>query len=199
MQDTINSPFGVCEPSRKRLVNIFDIDGCILPSIFNNLGDINDPNEIKRNGYSVKLYPNFLQYFFATEDETLYNIFITGRKKYEFRDLTEFQLHSLLKSQTITEPLYYPQYFDYSKKKYYLFKSSAILDLIQHLYQKNTNIIVRVFDDDIGYYEQIIRTITREHSNYRIMLYKITSNEDWVSIEDHLFSIIGDKEVFQYV
>jgi len=200
MGQTLDSKVYTKSSMKRNLVNIFDIDGCIMPSIFPNIGEDANIPEINQNGYSVELYPNFLEYYDSTAKHTLHNIMLTGRKAHHFKQLTEYQLHPIENYTVFREPIYYEKHRNHTAEEYYSFKFYVITDLILHLHQKYENIVIRIFDDDIAYYERIVEAIAKqENPHYRIILYKIQSNEDWSNINDHIYSFIGDKEVLTYV
>jgi hypothetical protein len=184
-------------PRKKHLVNIYDIDGCIMPSLFTNFQKA-DPMEINREGYSIYLYENFLKYYNETEPITLFNVFITGRKEYEYRELTDFQLHRLTRSDSFTKVAFYPQYLEHKKKKYYNFKTTKIAQRIQQISSHHKYAIFRVFDDDTNYYEKLFEILANAE-RFNVILYEIKSNEDWDNINDHIYSIIGNEEVYHYV
>lgn len=196
MEQSIYNNIYFEEECKKKIVNIYDIDGCILPSKFPNLYESINPIEIKRKGASLKPYPNFIKYYHNVASNTLKSIFITGRKRSEFRDLTNFQLYPIICFDNYTYPIYYPEYLDHNEKQYYNFRIGILIDLIETLVHKYQDLAIRIFDDDPSYFDQLFEIIANKGDpKYRLTLYHIQSNEDWVRISDHIYSIIGDEKV----
>ena len=82
-------------------IYIFDIDGCIMPPIISNFNGDNDKsgektvNEIINNGSKIKLYNEFVKYYKNNCRKAESVVFITGRKKREFGELTKNHLKPL--------------------------------------------------------------------------------------------------------
>lgn len=148
---------------------IFDIDGCILPSIFPKLLKKNQtPNEqdqiikdINEGGYKIGLYPNFIEFYFKNCSRKLV-YFVTGRKRSNFEKLTYHHL-SALQYENI---YFYPEDGAYEEESYLKWKLETIRDLLQigHFHH--------VFDDMNGYFE----TLKTVHG---CRCYQVQNEKDW--------------------
>jgi hypothetical protein len=188
----------------RRLINIFDIDGCICKSLFPNVEDkkqsaaeieelVSGVNNKKEN----KLYQGFIDYYYDVLDLCLYNFFVTGRKISHFYRLTERQLSALPSGSFMVK--YYPEHLEHIKSDYHGWKLNTIGALIHSFSQKydsNTPIVFRIFDDDKSYFEDLHEFELPESF---FTTYHIYEPEHWSNIQNHIFGRhykFGYEEVF---
>jgi len=134
---------------------IFDIDDCILPSIFPKLLTEDQTEEekqeivdyINKKGLKTKLFSNFVKFFekYCEGKENTTISFITGRKRSYFEDLTLHQL-KILYSDFIL--IFYPEDGIYTQEYYTNWKLKSIINILK----ENTYEKCFVFDDDSSYF-----------------------------------------------
>jgi len=153
---------------------IFDIDGCILPSIFPKLLKKNQTREeqeqiiknINKQGYSIELYPKFVNFYFKhCSRELVY--FVTGRKRSDFEKLTYHHLASL-QYENIH---FYPEDGLYTRDFYLSWKYT----IIKSLFEKDREYFI--FDDEEGYFHELERL-----EQYYCKCFKVKNDEDWETI-----------------
>lgn len=172
-------------------IYIFDIDGCVMPPIFSNFVNKNDPRErivkfVEENGHKFELYPEFIAFYEKNCRAVELVIFLTGRKKSEFGKLTESQL-SLVNGIKNFKIIYFPEGKTNKEKEYYDWKVEQIHKIIKerinnNLFKKNYKkaLSIKIFDDLINYFPQI-ENIAGE-LQLEIELYKIEGRESWLSL-----------------
>lgn len=147
----------------------FDIDGCILPSIFPRLLKRNQIKEeqdqlikkINEKGYQVELYPKFVEFYFENCNLNDLVYFVTGRKRSNFEKLTYHHLSALHYENII----FYPEDGPYTLEFYLNWKFDAILKIILN------NGFCYVFDDEKGYFNRL--------SFFNCMCFIANSNNAW--------------------
>jgi hypothetical protein len=187
-------PMDTPKTGSKTEIFICDLDGCIWDQAFPSLnGDplldgereelVQDLNERLRE---IDVYPNFIRYFRECSPKQL--IFITGRKKEDFGDVTTHQLKLLRSEKAYTDPIYYPPNADHTQDAYLSFKVDAIIALLPHIIRKYPNSKIKIFDDNQEYFERLHSLIRAQYDHgvcLDISTYWIQSNEDWSYPEDH--------------
>lgn len=168
-------------------VFIFDIDGCIMPNIFENYGweDNQDREtvirEVNKNGRNVPLFPNFIKYYKKLCKDALKIYFITGRQEAEFKELTFQNLKSIFEfcyDFTIT---WYPPNKEHKVKPYFKWKFNTIKKIMEG-YEKSSRkygikLSFYIYDDWDDYFPKISKYAKRHKISY--FLGKKQSNEDW--------------------
>ena len=148
-----------------REIYIFDIDGCVMPSIFKNF-NIDEPRkriirEAIKNGNQVKLYPEFIEFYkkHYLLAESIY--FLTGRKYKEFGKLTENQLQFLRNFRDF-QVIYYPERKSYRSKIYFAWKVKEIKKIIKNSISSESapenyirNFKFNIFDDMSNHFPKI--------------------------------------------
>jgi hypothetical protein len=185
-----------------KIINILDIDGCILESAFPNLKErVASVDEMKEKLFQTNLFSNFISYYCTISEQTFKNIFITGRKESHFKKETEWNLKILNAISTPFTVVYYPDEKEHSPWNYYNFKINQISNIILSYSQNHHKFIFRIFDDDASYFEDLVTHFanTPECDCYNFILYQVQSNEDWANLEDKIFSIYDTGEIQTYV
>lgn len=160
------------------IVNIFDIDECILPSCFPNLTDPQNREQLIREvlekSKNIELFPAFIEYYkiFCKKSTS---IFITGRQISEFGELTIKQLTPLKKINNNFVIVYYPEHKSHNPEEYFIWKTNSI-----KLYLNNVNIKYLIFDDLDDYFEDLRKYCVG--NNVIIDFYKINSNDGWLEL-----------------
>jgi hypothetical protein len=176
----------------KRLINIFDIDGCICKSLFPNVKDKKQTAaEIEElvsqvNETENPLYAEFVDYYINIQPKTFYNFFVTGRKVSHFHLLTEKQLSVLPQGNYFVK--YFPEYREHTKRGYYDWKLGLIANLIKAFsesYSRTKPIIFRIFDDDIKYFLNLHYLFTFKESYFTT--YHIHKPEHWDQINKRIY------------
>lgn len=152
---------------------IFDIDGCIMPSLFPNLTK-QDPKEkedlikeVNQKGFKTDFYRSFFKFYRNNikYDDLVY--FITGRQESSFGALTRHQLSKLIHFSKIQPTIiFYPEDKDHVETEYLNWKKETIIDLFDIGFYHN------VFDDMNGYFRDL-KTI---HGS---QCHQVKSDEDW--------------------
>ena len=185
-----------------KVVNFFDIDGTIMKNIFPSLKkgkaaneDKNTIEELRNKLNKLSLFPEFVEYYRASKDKSLYNFFITGRKANLFSDITKKQLEPLQAIKPYTLPCYYPDNKKLTHEKYYQFKITAISHIVIELLKKHSiDVEIRIFDDDNFLFEEIYHQILSEmekneiEKNLSYMTHQIIVEEDWKTINQGFYS-----------
>ena len=173
-------------------IYIFDIDGCIMPPIISNFNGDNDKsrektiNEIINNGSKLKLYPEFVNYYRKNCRKAESVVFITGRKKREFGELTKNQLKPL-KSVREFQIIYYPEGNHHKSDEYFEWKSKKIQKIIDGYlngdksvtYFKKT-VLFNIFDDMNEYFTEI--QDYGDKLSLEIYLFLIDGKDSWNSL-----------------
>ena len=170
---------------------IFDIDGCILPSIFPNLDDNSKSREklivdALKNIDNISLFPEFVIYYnrFCEHSESI--IFITGRKESEFGELTKTQL-SPLKDIKEFGIIYYPERNSYESNEYFNWKIKKILEIFndkifQGFSDKSSkkDHYFKIFDDMPDYFPKVEEFAKNLY--IQVKLVRINKSESWSSL-----------------
>lgn len=166
----------------KRTWYFIDIDGCIMPNIFNNQFYKNDKEklEVIANVYQkvvnekIQLYPQFIQWFRQNLNNNIIQ-FITGRQYNIFGYLTTYQLFPLREiSPTFRPTLYYPDDLKHTWNNYLKFKIKTIYNIIKtHDCEGD---YIHIYDDfDLSKELKILEMIL----DIKIEFHLITKPEDW--------------------
>lgn len=144
--------------SNKKEIYIFDIDGCIMPSIFPNIHDPNQNREqiireVNEEGKDISLFPEFIKFYKNIYKKALLVLFITGRQQKTFGELTEYQLKKLrtFKHYFI---LFYPEEYPHVPKAYFQWKIEMITCIFR-VFKNSEGIMFRIFDDMGDYFNEI--------------------------------------------
>ncbi len=168
-------------------VYIFDIDGCIMPSIFKNFNGREPRKKIIRdaieNGNQAKLYQEFIEFYknHCIQAESIY--FLTGRKNKEFGRFTESQLQGLTEFKDF-QIIYYPERKSYKSHQYFAWKVKEIRKIIKKSIKKVLGeeklkeiLKFNIFDDMNNHFPKIKKI--KELSNHQIHLKVIESKNNW--------------------
>jgi hypothetical protein len=177
---------------------ICDLDGCLWQQLFPSLqgelmlADEREQlvNDLNQRLKLVDIYPNFIEYYETCSPEKI--IFVTGRKKADFGDVTEHQLKQLKGDKAYTAPIFYPPDAEHTKEIYRNFKIYAISDLIQELTKKYSPCVIKIFDDNKEYFE--VLHLYFEHGydgplNPYFKTYWVQNNEDWDNPQKRIYNI----------
>jgi len=174
----------------KKKVFLFDIDGCIMPNLFQNfpLKEQSQKereviiNDVIKKGLNTKLFLNFINYYLKNcVDHTI--IFITGRQKSEFKELTEKQLEPLKKINLYYTIYYYPENRSHNPKEYFSWKKNVI-----KMYINEENRKYLIFDDlddyfkDLKFYFWNLKYLRDFPINFDVSYFKVKSNKDWLKL-----------------
>ncbi len=170
---------------------IFDIDGCILQSMFPNLDDNIKSREkliveaLKKID-DISLFPEFVIYYkrFCEHSESIF--FITGRRESEFGELTKMQL-SPLKNIKEFRIIYYPEENSYESKEYFNWKIEKIQKIFNDkLFQgfgdksSKKNLYFKIFDDMPDYFPKV--EDLAKNLDIQVKLVRIIKSESWSSL-----------------
>ena len=167
-------------------IYIFDIDGCIMPPIISNFDDNNNSREetVKEsvsNGQKMELFPEFIKFYQNHCERAKLVIFITGRKKSEFGDLTEFHLKPFdgLKRYKI---IYYPEGKPHNSDEYFEWKIKEIQKILNineknQFNEYNNSVSFKIFDDMDDYFPKI-KDLSKKFG-INIQLYLIKGENSW--------------------
>lgn len=162
--------------NEKKKIYVFDIDGCILPSIFPKLLKKNQTREeqaklikeINEQGYNIELYPKFIDFYFKNCFlELIY--FVTGRKRSDFEKLTYHHLSSLQYENIY----FYPEDGLYTRDFYLNWKYNTISKIVLD------NGFCYVFDDEKGYFNRL--------SFFNCLCFLANSNDAWNKLKKCIF------------
>ena len=138
---------------KTEIIYIFDIDGCILPSVFPNLNEKASIEEMRKGIKAISIYQSFIKYYeLISKNSGKERFFITGRKAKDFKNETINQLKPL--EITENQIIFYPNRYSYSKIRYFTFKIYNILRIA--LNNKRYSEII-VFDDICAYFNKLSR------------------------------------------
>lgn len=139
---------------------------------------------------SIKLYPNFIKYYQQCSPVKI--VFVTGRKKEDFGEITEYQLKPLKDDKAYTEPKYYPCEEEHTEQLYLKFKIFTITDQIITLSEQYPNSLIKIFDDDHRYFDTLHFYFEKAYEGEETPYFKtywVQSNEDWANPEDHIYQV----------
>ena len=165
-------------------IYIFDIDDCILPAVFPNTFEDSGQSRdevIKialEKGKSSRLFPEFLEFYEKNCTEANEILFITGREKGEFEELTEHQLQPLVEIKEF-KVVYYPEELNYTADNYFSWKISSIQNIFSnyHAELQKEEVVFKIYDDMPDYFEEV-RKIT-EKLSLQVSFKTIGVPEDW--------------------
>ncbi|MFW9818358.1 MAG: hypothetical protein ACFFE5_02015 [Candidatus Thorarchaeota archaeon] len=168
-------------------IYIFDIDGCVMPVIFENFNS-GEPrkkviSDAIKNGNKASLYPEFIEFYkkLSREAESIY--FLTGRKYKEFGKITENQLQ-ILNDFRDFQIIYYPERKSYKSHQYFAWKVKEIKKIIKNSIKRAKSqgnldgaLKFNIFDDMSDHFTDIKKI--KEISNHQIQLTVIKSKSNW--------------------
>ena len=167
----------------KKKIFLIDIDGCILSSCFPNLTEPRNREkviqEVLEFSKKISLFPAFIKYY-ENFIKNHFSIFITGRQKSEFKELTEKQLEPLKKISPYLNIFYYPENRSHNPKKYFSWKTNVI-----KMYINDERTKYLIFDDLDNYFEDLklyfwnLKHLRDFNYNYDISYFKVNSNDGW--------------------
>ena len=170
---------------------IFDIDGCVLPSIFPNIHEDNQSKEkIIKNaleiGDKISLFPDFIEFYkkYCKSAESV--IFITGRQKSSLGGLTETQLAPLREIKEFSL-IYYPEEKSHIAKEYFDWKVNRIREILKGEIKKTVAVgvkekrfLLKIFDDTPDYFPKIKEIA--DALEVSIILVPINEPDTWKSL-----------------
>ena len=160
-----------------------DIDGCILPNIFDNTFYTNDQEKLEsiikayQKAKDVSLYPEFVEWWNRNVIKTINKVrFITGRQEDIFGWLTKTQLKPLI--LPLKEYIYYyPNHFTHDWNLYLRVKINKILEIIETKFDNaNYTEEVKIYDDH-DFSKEL-----KENLEYPFEFHLIQSKEDWCEL-----------------
>jgi len=167
-------------------IYIFDIDGCIMPNLFQNFKEFKDDSEIpnfqiKDKVANLHIFPEFLDFYKRNCSNSLAVYFITGRKRTEYGEITERQLNPLKKSKRFFLK-FYPENKSHFKKDYFDWKYNIITRIINYHLREFENIYI--YDD----FEDIISRLRDTTSlNHQVHCSLIQKQTDWILKQIQIF------------
>lgn len=169
-------------------VFVFDIDGSILPNLFENYGWTKgqDRNalieDVNRKGKDAKLFPNFIEYYKTICRDAQKIYFITGRQEKAFRNLTLINLKPIWDFHYDFTIIWYPPTKKHTSKKYFKWKINTIRTIIKGYTKASAKYDLKnsfyIYDDLSKYFPKLLKYTKRHKIN--CMFLKKDSNEDWV-------------------
>lgn len=177
-------PITKLNKSNRKEIYIFDIDGCIMPSIFPNIHDPNQNREqiirdVNEEGKDIRLFPEFIKFYEnICKKVALLVFFITGRQQKAFGELTEDQLKKLRKFKHYFI-LFYPEEYSHVPKTYFQWKIEMITCIFR-VFKNSEGIIFRIFDDMGDYFNEI--KFIANSLNLKQKCYLINNDNLWESI-----------------
>jgi len=160
-------------------IYIFDIDGCIMPNLFQNFKVFTDDSEIlnsyvKNRVNNLSLFPEFLDFYKRNCVDSLVVYFITGRTRKEYGRATKRQLYPLKKYKTFLLK-FYPDEKSHVKKEYFDWKYKIITRIIDyHLIDSKNIHIYDDFRDIIFQLKKVNSLKSKVHCNL------IQKQSDWL-------------------
>lgn len=175
------------KPTIFKNVFCFDIDGSIMPNIFQNYGWDEEQDretvirEVNKNGKDVPLFPNFIEYYKTMCKDAQKIYFITGRQEEEFQELTLINLKPILEPQYDFTIIWYPPDKKHKPKPYFNWKITTIKKIMKGYTDSGKKYGLRftfcIYDDWDKHFPKI-RKYARRH-RISTFLGKKQSNEDW--------------------
>ena len=155
----------------RKEVYIFDIDGCIMPNIFNEINFflyfLKKANKLNKRATQIQIYPSFVKYYKKHCKKAELVVFLTGRKFSEFGEITRKQLKKLENFKNFNL-IFYPESKKHQLKEYLKWKTQNILDIINNKIsiqnmnsERKMEYDFRIFDDISGYFRDL-KKITKE-------------------------------------
>ena len=171
----------------KNEVFIFDIDGCILPNLFENYGWAKDQSrehiirDVNEKGKTARLFPNFVKYFGIQCQNALKIYFITGRQRNEFWELTMLNLDELSDFGYDFTIVWYPPNKKHTAKTYFNWKIKTIKTIMKGYqnaskkYGLKVNFII--YDDLSEYFPNLGKFAVKRGIEY--YMNEIKTDEKW--------------------
>jgi hypothetical protein len=156
-------------------VYIFDIDGCIMPNLFQNFGeDVDELPSFKDAVTNLRIFPEFLDFYKRNCANSLAVYFITGRTRKEYGRATQRQLRPLKQYQAYLLK-FYPNDKPHVKKEYFKWKYDNITQIIgQHRIDAEN---IHIYDD----FEDIIFQLREIRSlKFKVHCNLIRKQKDWL-------------------
>ena len=163
------------------VVFMFDIDGCILPNLFENYGWAKNQDratvirEVNERGKNASLFPNFVTYFGMHCKDAVKIFFITGRQENEFFWLTIRNLQELGKFRYDFDIIWYPSNKKHEARTYFKWKVDTIKKLMKGL--RAHGVKYAIFDDLPDYFLKLRKFANKRGIECHVARRK--SNEDW--------------------
>ena len=160
-------------------IYIFDIDGCIMPNLFQNFTEAMDISEnlnykFEDNITNLRIFPEFVDFYKRNCSNSLAVYFITGRKQAEYGTITELQLYPLKKYKNFFLE-FYPEDKSHFKKEYFDWKYYIINGIIDYYNRDSENI--HIYDD---FEDIIIKLMEISALNQKIHCNLIQKQTDWI-------------------
>lgn len=168
------------------IVNIFDIDGCIIKDVFSNKELTTEDIEKTRVMLDkIKPYNTFLDYFkkVCIKENVINNIFITGRKEKDYGEITRKQLKLLNHTYGIS---FYPNNLRHIPEQYFQWKIDIIKETSKFMvkinktfddfYKEKTKVIINIYDDLNQYFEKLE---DGQQKDCKYNFYHIKNKNNW--------------------
>lgn len=163
----------------KKVWFFIDIDGCILPNMFNNAFYSNDEEKVisiisaYNNAKGIELYPEFIEFYKRIVDNEDYDIeeitFVTGRQENVFGWITDTQLKPLEKIRWF----YIHYFYNFGKHTWKVYKHFKIHTILNSLQFSEFRGLIKIYDDldlSIEFQESLDKDFE---------FYLIENKEDW--------------------
>lgn len=169
---------------KERVWYFIDIDGCIMPNIFDNSFYQNDQEKVESIAKvykwcaenNIALYPEFIEWYkriILNIDKIVGTIFVTGRQENVFGWLTQYQLNPLRYHYNQFEIEYFPNKVDHNWKEYIGFKLRTIASYAR--FRGHFKIY-----DDLDFSKELENTLIELGTSFEFHLIK--QKEDWKSL-----------------
>lgn len=161
-------------------IYIFDIDGCIMPSLFpntffNNLEEKEAlVKKVNEEGWNVLPCNEFLQYFINIYEEAFKIFFLTGRQKENFYSLTIHQLRRI-----DYDDITFFQDGGISQDAYLKYKTNYFYKLFEEYGMDKEYFI---FDDHNDYFQVVFFSAIIRDPDAKIHFYEINKATDWIDL-----------------
>jgi len=167
---------------------IFDMDGCVLPSMFPNIHENGQSREelikkVLENGNRTALFPEFIDFYktHCKAAESIY--FMTGRQKSDLGEFTETQL-SPLKEIKPFQIIFYPESKSHVEKEYFDWKVARMGEIFNKYINaeidneiSKSNYSFKIFDDMSDYFPRVKEMAGNQALNITLRAIKIP--DDW--------------------
>ncbi len=167
---------------------IFDMDGCVLPSMFPNIHENGHSreeliNKVLENGNRTTLFPEFITFYetHCKAAESIY--FMTGRQKSDLGELTETQLSSLKEIKPF-QIIFYPESKSHVENEYFNWKVARMREIFNNYINtevsndsSKTSYSFKIFDDMPDYFPRVKEIA--DNLGLNITLQAINGPEDW--------------------
>jgi len=175
-------------PAHDVVINIFDIDGCIMKDVFSNKElNIEDIKRTRKLLADIEPYPSFINYYKTkcSEDNVIQNIFLTGRREKDYGEITRNQLKKVDKIYIAVH--FYPKNLRHIPEDYFPWKVKKIEELVSffvkvnkdfdEIYEEKTKVIVNVYDDLNRYFKDL-----KSSKDHKYNCFHIRKEKDWNEI-----------------